>query len=143
MDKRIEIWNVLHDGEITAFSQDGATLTLFINIPYLRRRLSPLGDSFVLSLEGLRKLEFREFDGKTSDLREELNIGTPEILETSSESMPVTIETTMGQLLLDFDGIRFALDTGQNIDYETIERVCGEYWTEWKTKAAQARDTSA
>ena len=37
--------------------------------------------------------------------------------------MPVTVETTMGQNILDFQSIRFALDTGKDTDYKTkIER---------------------
>ena len=139
MDARIEIWNVLHDGDITAISEDGDALTMFVSIPYLRRRLKPLGDSFVLTLAGVRQAECRDFDGATSSLREELDIGTPEIIKTESESMPVTIETTMGQLILDFQSIQFALDTGQSVDYKTIEKVCQEYWTEWQAKAEQAR----
>jgi hypothetical protein len=58
MDTRIAIWNVLHDGEITAISEDGDTLTMFVNIPYLRRRLKPLGDSFILTLAGVRQAEW-------------------------------------------------------------------------------------
>jgi len=135
MDTRIAIWNVLHDGEITAVAEDGDTLTMFVSIPYLRRRLKPLGDSFVLTLAGVRRAECRDFGGAASSaspLRVELEIGSPEILSTESVSMPVTIETTLGQLVLDFESIRFALDTGQATDYETIERVCDENWTEWK-----------
>src|SRR4051812_30715220 len=139
MDARIEIWNVLHDGDITAISEDGDTLTMVVSIPYLRRRLKPLGDSFVLTLAGVRRAECRGFDGTTSPLGEELDIGTPEVIKTESESMPVTIETTMGQLILDFQSIRFALDTGQLVEYETIEKVCQEYWTEWQAKAEQTR----
>lgn len=30
--------------------------------------------------------------------------------------MPINIETTMGQMILDFQSIRFALDTGQDTD---------------------------
>jgi hypothetical protein len=41
----------------------------------------------------------------------------------------------MGQVILDFQSIRFTLDTGQDTDYKTIERVCDEYWTEWKAKS--------
>jgi len=142
MDARITIWNVLHDGEITAISEDGDTLTIFVSIPYLRRRLKPLGDSFVLTLTGVRQAEYRDFSGAASSvspLREALEIGTPEILKTESESMPLTIETTMGQIVLDFQSIRFALDTSQPIDYESLEKVCEEYWTEWQAKAEQAR----
>ena len=62
-------------------------------------------------------------------------VGTPEILSTESKAMPVSIETTMGQLVLDFERIRFAMDTGQEIDYRTIEKTCEQYWTEWQTKA--------
>jgi hypothetical protein len=132
MDSRIEIWNILHDGEITAISGEGTqTLSMFISIPYLRRRLKPLGDSFVLTLFGLTRLEFHNFDGTTTPLREEIEIGTPEIISTESESMPVKIETTMGQLVLDFQSIKFALDTGQAVEYAAIEKVCEEYWTEW------------
>jgi len=138
MDKRIQIWNILHDGEITAISGEGSeTLTMFVNIPYLRRRLEPLGDSFVVTLSGLTRLEFQDFDGTTTLLKEEIEIGTPEILSTESESMPIKIETTMGQLTLDFQSMSLALDTGQAIDYEAVEKVCEEYWTEWKAKAEQ------
>ena len=133
MDKRIQIWNLLHDGEITAISgEDSDTLTMFVSIPYLRRRLKPLGDSFVVILSGIKNIEFRNFDGTTSSLNEEIEIGMPEILSTESESMPVKVETTMGQLILDFQSISFALDTGQAVEYETIAKVCEEYWREWK-----------
>lgn len=139
MDERIGIWNVLHDGEITAISgDDGETLTMFVSIPYLRRRLEPLGDSFVLTLSGLTRLEFRNFDGTPSSLREELDSGSPEILSTESKLMPVLIATTLGHLTLDFQSISFALDTGQAVEYETIEKACDAYWTEWNAKAEQA-----
>ena len=129
MDKRIQIWNLLHDGQITAIAGENTqTLTMFVNIPYLRRKLEPLGDSFVITISGLIRQEFHDFDGVITSLREEMEIGTPEILSTDSESMPIKIKTTMGQLTLDFQDISFALDTGQAAEYGTIEKVCEEYW---------------
>jgi hypothetical protein len=139
MNETIQIWNVLHDGEITAVQQDGETLTMFVSIPYLRRRMKPIGDSFVLTLAGLTKEEYRDYDGKASSLAEEIEVAVPEILSTDSESMPVKINLTMGHLILDFKGISFALDTGEAVDFSTIEKVATEYWTEWKEKAEQAR----
>jgi hypothetical protein len=38
---------------------------------------------------------------------------------------------------LDFKEISFALDTGEAVDFATIEKVAREYWTEWKEKAEQ------
>jgi hypothetical protein len=52
--------------------------------------------------------------------------------------MPVTIETTTGNLVLDFETIRFNLDTGELVTHEVIRKVCEEYWTEWKRKYEQA-----
>ena len=130
-DRRIQIWNILHDDEITAISGEGSDiLTMFVSIPYLRRRLDPLGDSFVLTLSGITRLEFHDFDGTRETLQEQLDIGSPEILSTESDSMPASIATSLGQLTLDFQSISFALDTGQAVEYEAIEKVCEEYWTE-------------
>jgi hypothetical protein len=131
MDRRIQIWNILHDDEITAISGEGSDiLTMFVSIRYLRRRLNPLGDSFVLTLSGITRLEFHDFDGTRETLQEQLDIGSPEILSTESDSMPASIATSLGQLTLDFRSISFALDTGQAVEYEAIEKVCEEYWTE-------------
>ena len=140
MDSRIEIWNVLHDGGITAFEgEEGETLTMFVSIPWLRRRLQPLGDSFVLTLTGLKRFEFHNFDDTVTPTREEIDLGTPEIVSTRSEGMPIRIETTLGYLILDFEAIRLAMDTGQEVKYETIKQVSKEYWTELQAKAEQAR----
>jgi len=130
-DRRIQIWNILHDDEITAISGEGSDiLTMFVSIPYLRRRLDSLGDSFVLTLSGITRLEFHDFDGTRETLQDQLDIGSPEILSTESDSMPASIATSLGQLTLDFQSISFALDTGQAVECEAIEKVCEEYWTE-------------
>lgn len=139
MSETIEFWNVLHDGEITAFERNGDTLTMFVSIPYLRRRMKPLGDSFVLTLSGLTRADFLNFDGSPSSLTEELDGGLPEILSTDSSAMPVSIATTTGTMILDFKSITVTLDTGEPVSFDAIAKVCEEYWTEWKQKAEQAR----
>lgn len=139
MDSKIDIWNVLHDGEITAISDENSdSLTMFVNIPWLRRRIEPIGDSFVLLFEGLKILEYEDTDGAKTSLRDELDVCSIEILSTPSKLMPVTVMMTMGQLTLDYENINFKLDTGQEIDFETIDRLCEEYWAEWKDRAEQS-----
>jgi hypothetical protein len=138
-DARFNIWNTLHDGELTAVSADDRdTVTIFVSIPYLRRRLQPLGDSFVLTLSGVKQLQLRDFSGTVSSLRDALEHAAPEILSSDSEEMPLTVETTGGQLLAAFDEVHFALDTGEDVAYETIEQVCREYWDEWSSKHKKA-----
>jgi hypothetical protein len=139
MDKRIQIWTMFHDGDITVVSGEGTpSLCIFVSIPYLRRRLFPLGDSFIITLTGVTVCEFRNFDETLSTLTNATEMGQPQILSTDSDSMPIKIDTTMGQLLLDFESISFGLDTGQCIDYEVIKQTSEEYWAEWSAKAPQA-----
>ena len=134
-DPRIAIWNVLHDGEITAVAGDGTTtVTLFVSIPYLRRRIRPLGDSFVLTLSGVRQLQFRDFSGGVTSLSAELERTAPEILSTDLRQMPVTVATTAGELVADFDDDQISLDSGETVSYRAIDKISEEYWNEWSAK---------
>jgi len=136
MDPRIAIWNTLHDGEITVVAKEDADLVMFVSIPYLRERLKPLGDSFALRLRRFRGFELLDSEGrkKSSELQEDLARSGIEILSTESGAMPVKIATTMGYLVLDFDDIEIALDTGRVVPYEEVLQACTEYWDEWSAR---------
>jgi len=135
MDKRIDIWNILHDGEITSVEQNGDILTMVVSIPYLRRRIQPLGDSFVLTIKSITQLDIFNYDGHTLSLTKEVEEARPEILSTDSTSMPIKINLTIGQMVMSFEDISITLDTGGAIDFEQMEKVCDDYWTEWKAKS--------
>lgn len=140
MNAHIDVWNTLHDGEITALAQDDVgTLVMFVSIPYLRRRLAPLGDSFALRLHGFRTIEFSGFDSaeKTTSLEEIAEAGL-EILSTDSQGMPVEVTTTLGSLTIDFDSVSITLDTGESVEPEDVERVSREYWEEWSARHQKA-----
>lgn len=139
MDERIAIWNALHDGEITGATLEGNALVMFVNIPYVRARLAPLGDSFCLRLHGFRSLELSDSDGrKTSDLSGFAMSGI-EINSTDSTSMPVKIATTSGYLTLDFDTLEIALDSGRVTNFREVDEACSSYWKEWSDKANQLK----
>lgn len=129
----------MHDGEITVVShEDDGTFVMFVNIPYIRSRLKPLGDSFVLKLGGLRGIEFVNYDGKLIPFDEELELIQIEILSTNSENMPVSITTTDGFLKLDFNTLKILLDTGQEVPYSDVLNAAEDYWNEWEAKAKKA-----
>lgn len=136
MDVRIAVWNTLHDGEITVVAKDGADLMMFVSIPYIRERLKPLGDSFALRLRGFRSFQLLDADGKAkdSDLMEDLARNGTEILSAASETMPVKIATTLGYLVLDFDDIEIALDTGRLVPYDEVLQAATKYWDEWSAR---------
>lgn len=133
-DPRIGIWNILHDGEITVASSTDDVVQMFICIPYLRRRFRPLGDSFVLSLLGVTQCEFRHFDGEVTTLEEALEVGAPEIFSTGSHELPVTVATTLGELVLSFREVKYTLDTGEAVAVADIAATAEAYWSEFAAR---------
>jgi len=97
--------------------------------------MQPLGDSFVLTLSGVRQLQFRDFSGNVSSLTDELQHTAPAILSTVSKQMPITVATTAGELLADFDDIHIACETGESVSYEAVDKISEEYWDEWDAKS--------
>jgi hypothetical protein len=132
LDPRFAIWNTLHDGKLTALTREEPdTVMMSITIPYLRKRISPGGDSFCLRLHGVRRIQFAGFGASYTDDYEEIASYSLWILSTDSDLMPVRIATAEGFLVLDFDSLHISLDTGQPISYEQLDRVSEEYWDEF------------
>jgi hypothetical protein len=144
VDPRVAIWNNLHDGEITVMGRSASELAIFVNIPYVRKRFKPAGDSFLLRLRGFRAIEYVDYEGnnRTSDPDEIENRGI-EILSTQSSGVPVKISTTQGYLNLDFDVLEIFLDTGQQVEFEAVGLACREYWDEWEAQAGQNQEPRA
>ena len=76
----------------------------------------------------------QDFDGKEESLSEYSDSNRPEILNTESKSMPVVLHTSLGNLILEYEGIKYFLDSGTEIEYQTILSACSEYWEEWRNK---------
>ena len=135
-DPRLDIWNVLHDGDITIVHRDAPDVVImFVCIPYLRRRIQPLGDSFRLRLGGFRGIHFANDIGDTSS---DLDyVEGYEILDILSETMPAKIQLAEGTVTLDFDTLDISLDSGQPIEYERVLRVAQDYWHEFAARTKQ------
>lgn len=135
-DPRLDIWNVLHDGDITVIHREAPDIVImFVSIPYVRRRLEPPGDSFRLRLGGFRSILFENSIGDTSS---ELDyVEGYEILDILSETMPAKIQLAEGTLMLDFDSLDISLDSGQPVAYEKILRVAQDYWDEFAARTKQ------
>ena len=109
---------------------------MFVSIPYVRRRIQPLGDSFRVRLGGFRGMAFSyDIDQKTFT---ELDyIEGFEILEVLSDTMPAMIQLAEGKLMLDFDSLEISLDSGQRVEYEEVRQFAQEYWDELAARAKQ------
>ena len=111
-------------------------LVMFVSIPYVRRRIQPVGDSFRIRLSGFRGMLFSY--GSSDETHSDLDyIEGFEILEAKSDTMPATIQLVEGTLMLDFDSLEISLDTGHPISPEEVYRAYHEYWDEWSKKSKQ------
>ena len=136
-DPRLGIWNVLHDGEITVMHREAPDVVIMlVSIPYVRRRVQPLGDSFRLRLGGFRGMAFSH-DIDQDTLTEPDYIEGFEILDILSDTMPAMIQLAEGKLMLDFDSLDISLDSGQPIAYEEVRRVAQDYWDEFAARTKQ------
>jgi hypothetical protein len=135
-DSRIDIWDTLHDGLITVAARDADALVLFVSIPYLRARFRPIGDSFALRLGGFRSARLRASNGDLSDLDlDDLPTSHLEILSAASTSIPIAVELTIGELILDFDSLSIHLDTGAELSYTEVQSEAEKYWSEFEERA--------
>jgi hypothetical protein len=136
-DWRFGIWNALHDGEITVVAREEPdSLIIFVSIPYVRRRIAPLGDSFRLRLGGFRSAGWSNDIGDSYSELEDIE--GLEILEAKSDKMPAKIQCAQGTLTLDYDSLEVSLDSGQPISAEEVYRAYQEYWDEWSKSTQQA-----
>jgi hypothetical protein len=137
-DLRFAVWNELHDGEITVLAQEEpGTLTMFVNIPYVRQRLQPLGDSFRLRLYGFRSIKFSNDIGDSSSDLSDIAESQLIIISALGETQPVQIEVAQGTLVIDFESLDIALDSGQLISYEQLASAAEEYWNAWEARHKQ------
>ncbi|MBI2515946.1 MAG: hypothetical protein HYV95_03430 [Opitutae bacterium] len=115
-------------------------MEMFVNVPYIRERIAPLGDSFRIRLRGFRSFHLTDKHGRIeSTAIADLSRSGIEINSTESKSMPVKVATSMGYVILDFDAIERFLDTGEQVAYETVLKACSEYWDEWETRGSASK----
>ena len=142
MDPRIEIWYLLHDGEITVVDAHDNTVTMAVKIPWLRSRLQPQGDSFVLRLRGLRSCALCDgtaFDWRSFRRKDRVRSTNPADLShrgllirwPEAEALPVTVELICGRLKLDFEDVETSLDTGAAVSHDDLKQVSADYWREF------------
>jgi len=134
-DLRFAVWNELHDGEITVLAQEEpGTLTMFVNIPCVRQRLQPLGDSFRLRLYGFRSIKFLNDIGDSSSDLSDIAESQLIIISALGETLPVQIEVAQGTLVIDFDSLDIALDSAQLISHRQLASASEEYWDAWEAR---------
>ena len=137
MNRRAEIWNVLHDGGVAEIV--GAVpgeVTIRVNIPYLRQMFSNDGEDIIVHLDNCTSLTMKIWnEDVTTDDPKRIASTDTEILSTESEDVPVHIITTLGELVIAFEEFSLSLDDGREISFEELCTACENYWNRWENEA--------
>lgn len=142
MDPRIDVWNLLHDGEIAGI--DGilpGKIELRIYIPYLCKMFPSDcdNDDILVSLQGctLFSMKIWDEDFATDEFDRIVATGA-EILSTDSTGFPIHVVTTRGALDMDFQSFTLAFGDGPAVSFEQLRDASQRYWTEWEKKSKGA-----
>lgn len=134
MSQRADIWNILHDGEIAEIKYDSQKiLQLRIFIPYLGNMFPEGGENIWVALYNIKKFEMKIWDEDilTSDFDQICSTGT-EILSTASTDVPLHVQSTLGDLFIDFESFSLSLDSKKEISFDELAEACSRYWKNWE-----------
>lgn len=134
MDFYPAIWNVLHDGTITAIAGSvPGTVRLDVSIDYLRQRFADSGRTIQVILTGCTRFAYRDYEAKdfTTDLSAIASI-QPEVLSAEMRGDLSEICCVGGTLEVRASSGSLALDSGRRLTLEELIAVSEAYWTEWE-----------
>ena len=128
------IWGFLHDGSLDRI--DGVVpgdVTLHTSIPYLRKAFEPVGDGFIIRLIGCGQFDLTGDNGSVISDLDQIAARSLDILSIESWS-PLSIYTTDGTLILSYESLEIALDTGQPLTATELVQANAQYWQAWSER---------
>ena len=144
-----DIFSILHDGTISAWTGDENALTLTVDCEYLAERIDKSFDRFYLELFNVDKLELDPWTNPV-DLPSVIKTDFDDIFKAELEILSAdikdnTVVITCNQHNTDFDyrGGNLTMSCqsikvfDQNKNEWTIDRlgeICKNYWDEWSRK---------
>lgn len=132
----LDLWNMLHDGEVVKINLiPPDTLSLTIEIEYLRHMFGKDGDHIVVKLKQNSLLEF-EYNNTTSPIKRigEIESIKPIILSAEQIGNKIKIYGGNGVLWLQYQDFDLMLDNGRSITLEELGSQATAYWDNFGKK---------
>ena len=144
-----DIFSILHDGTISAWTGDKALLTLMVECEYLAERIDKSFDTFFVELSNIDRIELEPWtmpiDLPTIIKTEIADIFKAELEILSADIKDDSVLVTCNQHDKDFDycGGNLTINCqsikvfDQNKNELTIDQfgeICKNYWDEWSKK---------
>jgi hypothetical protein len=122
-----DLWNILHDGTIAQIrGKVPGDIRLRIEIEYLRDMFSPPGHSIYVTLTNCRRMQLMAPPKKA---RRALSEKSVTILSAKkSDDGDIVVNSTEGDLVLEYDSFKLELDSGEAISLEQLAQASKQYW---------------
>lgn len=144
-----DIFSILHDGIISAWTGDKSMLTLTVDCKYLAERIDKSFDKFYVELNNVDKLEFTSWTNPIgfptivkTDYVDIFEVEL-EILSADIKDDVVVITCNQRGTSLDYCGGNLTIccrtikvyDQNKNeLTIGQFDKICNEYWDEWSKK---------
>ena len=142
-----DVFRMLHDADISAWTGDKNLLTLTINCGYLAELIDKSFGKFYVSLYGIDKIEFDSWPNPPADstiLKTDLHDIFKAELQMNSANIKddKTIVVTCFQFDTEFDycggDLIFSCQSIKLFDHkknemtiEQLDKICNDYWNQW------------
>ncbi len=129
-----DIWGVFHDGILKRIEGTiPGTLTLEIEIEYLRGMFDEPGYSFAVEITNCTRFRYNEYEEQPTEDVAKILERELEILYVASE-YPLVLDCVMGTLELEYDALRVMLPSGHEVNYESLVQASEKYWSDWSAR---------
>ena len=147
-----DIFSILHDGEISNWNGNNEILKLEIECEYLAKKINKSYTKFFIELTNIKKLEFKAWMNPIN-LPQKIFTNIENIFQSSLEILSAEIENEVvkvicnqhnlnldycgGTLLIKCENIKIFDEKNNVMTIEELNRICEEYWNEFKTETEQ------
>lgn len=134
MSSCVNIWNLLHDGSIVAFSGEcPGDISVKVEVEYLCDVLASGSKFLWVHLHSCSNAAFIPFENSelSKDLTQ-LRDCDLEILSAKDEECHISVCCTNGILYLNYVDAACELDNGVLVTYTNLSLACKKYWNDWE-----------
>jgi len=141
MKQDYQIWNILHDGELTEIKGTiPGRLTIKVEIKYLANILQGQYDHIIIILQNCTLFEYERLWKKDeieifTDLAA-LNTISPKLMALSCDEMDdyLLIYDICGSIKTRYDSVELRLEDGNSLSFQELDNASQEYWENFGKK---------
>ena len=135
----VAVWNVLHDGCITAVEGTvPGELRLTVEIQYLCPHLPTRADHLFVTLDGCERFEYQPYERCATtgvSAVAALELGLLSALEADGYLRVACSDSGVGgELMLRYATARLSTAEGRELSQSDVESAAKRYWTLWKQR---------